>query len=160
MGPSLASMHHTPRKVPQEGNPKPRKVPVQERLRWRPRILAAAGNFLAHGCVPAFVVRAGRGQNDRQCHSFLIPDTFSAARNSACPWPCLSLAVSARNLTPQAILPQRLLEAASSYPCTSSRTFFLVLPEQHHRFVPVSSRSRDALSDAPASPPLSLCQLL
>src|SRR6266571_1205432 len=27
--------------------------------------------FLAHGCVPAFAVRAGRGQNDRQYHSVL-----------------------------------------------------------------------------------------
>src|SRR5438552_11735994 len=76
MGPSLAPYADTPRKVPREGNPKPRKVPVQERLCRPPTVLRPAAFFSARkraggsSCAPAGVTG---WQKDRQCHSVLTP---------------------------------------------------------------------------------------
>src|SRR6266705_2438229 len=61
MGPSLAPYADTPRKVPLEGNPKPRKVPVQEHVRRPLTVFQPAALFSTRkhaggsSCAPAEV---------------------------------------------------------------------------------------------------------
>src|SRR6266404_4739228 len=81
LGPSLAPYADTPRKVPREDNPKPRKVPVQEHVRRPPTVFQPAALFSARKRAagsPCALADAHRVEKDRQCHSdpVLFPFPF------------------------------------------------------------------------------------